>query len=186
MERYDLIVHDISAIWGIFLGKILNRPYVCCFPARRSSPAASCFEGGEYVKESNHILERLLTRFQITGLTVTNLFTGGPGRISSSAARRWSPPRDGRVPARAAPAVAAQGGKERRRRRHVREERRRRGASSPCWRNPRFRSPSRHRLHLHGHALPDEPSLLPDVLRRVQEQPAPVCHVCGQGQPWYV
>jgi hypothetical protein len=25
-----------------------------------------------------------------------------------------------------------------------------------------------------------------DVLRRVQEQPAPVCHVCGQGQPWYV
>jgi len=32
MERYDLIVHDVSAIWGIFLGKILNRPYVCCFP----------------------------------------------------------------------------------------------------------------------------------------------------------
>ena len=32
MERYDLIVHDVSAVWGIFLGKILNRPYDCCFP----------------------------------------------------------------------------------------------------------------------------------------------------------
>jgi hypothetical protein len=45
------------------------------------------FEGGEYVKESNHILERLLTRFQITGLTVTNLFKGGPylNLVSTSA-----------------------------------------------------------------------------------------------------
>ena len=45
------------------------------------------FEGGEYVKESNHILERLLTRFQITGLAVTNLFKGGPylNLVSTSA-----------------------------------------------------------------------------------------------------
>jgi hypothetical protein len=45
------------------------------------------FEGAEYVKESNQILERLLARFQITGLTVTNLFKGGPylNLVSTSA-----------------------------------------------------------------------------------------------------
>lgn len=32
MERYDLILHDVSAIWGVLLGKILNLPNVCCFP----------------------------------------------------------------------------------------------------------------------------------------------------------
>jgi hypothetical protein len=39
------------------------------------------------VKESNQILERLLARFQITGLTVTNLFKGGPylNLVSTSA-----------------------------------------------------------------------------------------------------
>jgi len=35
------------------------------------------FEGSKYVKESNQILERLVSRFQITGLSVTNLFKGG-------------------------------------------------------------------------------------------------------------
>jgi hypothetical protein len=31
-KPYDLVAYDVSAVWGKFLGHILDLPAVCCFP----------------------------------------------------------------------------------------------------------------------------------------------------------
>lgn len=87
---FDLIAYDVSAVWGKFLGHILDLPSVCCFPGLapqwreyiRSKTIISRglrdrIAGAEYVNSSDEMLSNIKSTYKIPPyLALSNLFSG--------------------------------------------------------------------------------------------------------------
>lgn len=89
---YDLVAYDVSAVWGKFLGHILDLPAVCCFPGLapqwreyiRSKTIISRglrdrIAGANYVSSSDDMLGSIKSTYKVPShMALSNLFSGSP------------------------------------------------------------------------------------------------------------
>lgn len=87
---FDVIAYDVSAVWGKFLGFILDLPAVCCFPGLapqwreyvRSKTIITRglqdrIAGADYVNSSDEMLATIKSTYKVpSGLALSNLFSG--------------------------------------------------------------------------------------------------------------
>lgn len=91
-EPFDLVAYDVSAVWGKFLGFILDLPAVCCFPGLapqwreyvRSRTIITRglrdrIAGANYVNSSDTMLDNIKSTYKVPSyLALSNLFSGSP------------------------------------------------------------------------------------------------------------
>eukprot|EP01124_Arcella_intermedia_P025189 TRINITY_DN4447_c0_g4_i1.p1 TRINITY_DN4447_c0_g4~~TRINITY_DN4447_c0_g4_i1.p1 ORF type:complete len:534 (+),score=136.35 TRINITY_DN4447_c0_g4_i1:83-1684(+) len=88
-EKYDLIMYDVSAVWGKFIGEIIHVPSVCCFPGLApqwkgyvksktliSRGIQDGMEGFKDMQESRTIRDRITEKFKLTKISSSKLFAG--------------------------------------------------------------------------------------------------------------
>jgi len=89
---YDLVMYDVSAVWGKFLGHILDLPAVCCFPGLapqwreyvRSKTILTRglrdrIAGADYVSSSDNMLANIKSTYKVPShMALGNLFAGSP------------------------------------------------------------------------------------------------------------
>lgn len=87
---FDVIAYDVSAIWGKFLGFILDLPSACCFPGLAPQWRAYIrsktiitrglrdrIAGSNYVQSSDEMLAKIKSTYKVPGnLGMANLFSG--------------------------------------------------------------------------------------------------------------
>lgn len=89
---FDLVAYDVSAVWGKFLGHILDLPAVCCFPGLapqwreyiRSKTILTRglrdrLAGADYVNSSDNMLANIKSTYKVPSqIALSNLFSGSP------------------------------------------------------------------------------------------------------------
>jgi MGT family glycosyltransferase len=91
-KPFDLVAYDVSAVWGKFLGHILDLPAVCCFPGLapqwreyvRSKTILTRglrdrIAGADYVSSSDNMLANIKSTYKVPShMALSNLFSGSP------------------------------------------------------------------------------------------------------------
>jgi MGT family glycosyltransferase len=88
-DRIDLILYDVSAVWGKFFGKVFKVPSVCCFPGFApqwkgyiksktiiTRGIMDSVEGFGDMRETRVVRDRIVTKYGITKTTSSQLFGG--------------------------------------------------------------------------------------------------------------
>lgn len=89
---FDLVAYDVSAVWGKFLGHIMDLPAVCCFPGLapqwreyiRSKTIIGRglrdrIAGANYVSSSDDMLDNIKSTYKVPShMGLSNLFSGSP------------------------------------------------------------------------------------------------------------
>jgi MGT family glycosyltransferase len=90
LKPYDLVAYDVSAVWGKFLGYILDLPAVCCFPGlapqwREYARSRTIITrglrdriaGAEFVNSSDNMLASIKSTYKVPShMALSNLFSG--------------------------------------------------------------------------------------------------------------